>query len=255
MAGAIFICHGAFTGSNTASDAARERPARAPADHMVFCSRIRNNMSDNNINSLLTEWGLNAEIIANFVDIEIEQLDILTEEDLKLLIPQIGPRRKFQKNLKNYVCELQTEEQVHVIDTNPNKKLKSDTEHLNKKVVTQQETIILTEHKSQNAVVPTNQRPQNTIITTAQQYTNVVAVDQQHLIDVNNIQDNCLITISGPDTGSEYSDVLSSELIEHDLNHANNSDRYDLEALLKKSDDGLLLLRSYKNEGKLNNDS
>lgn len=29
----------------------------------------------------------------------------------------------------------------------------------------------------------------------------------------------------------------------------------DLEALLKKSDDGLLLLRSYKNEGKLNNDS
>jgi len=39
-------------------------------------------------------------------DIEIEQLDILTEEDLKLLIPHIGPRRKFQNKLKKYLCEV-----------------------------------------------------------------------------------------------------------------------------------------------------
>jgi len=39
-------------------------------------------------------------------DIEIEQLDILTEEDLKLLIPHIGPRRKFLNKLKKYLCEV-----------------------------------------------------------------------------------------------------------------------------------------------------
>ncbi|XP_077278202.1 uncharacterized protein LOC143906193 isoform X1 [Temnothorax americanus] len=84
------------------------------------------------IKHLLTEWGFNEEVIANFEtqDIEIEHLDILTEEDLKLLIPHIGPRRKFQSKLKKYLCELPAEEeqQTYVINTNPKKKLRSEIE-------------------------------------------------------------------------------------------------------------------------------
>jgi len=35
-------------------------------------------------------------------EIEPDQLNILTEEDLKVLIPNIGPRRKFQNYVKKY---------------------------------------------------------------------------------------------------------------------------------------------------------
>lgn len=35
-------------------------------------------------------------------EIEIDQFSILTEEDLKSLIPSIGPQRKFQSIVKQY---------------------------------------------------------------------------------------------------------------------------------------------------------
>jgi len=35
-------------------------------------------------------------------EIEPDQFNILTEKDLKVLIPNIGPRRKFQNYVKKY---------------------------------------------------------------------------------------------------------------------------------------------------------
>ncbi|KAL6445166.1 hypothetical protein ACFW04_002211 [Cataglyphis niger] len=57
---------------------------------------------------LLTAWEFSEEIIGRFVDQEIEadQFKNLTEEDLKILIPNIGPRRKFQNNIKKYLNEI-----------------------------------------------------------------------------------------------------------------------------------------------------
>lgn len=50
------------------------------------------------------------KIYLSFVaqEIEADQLSTLTEEDLKIVIPNIGPRRKFQKNLKIYLDEVFT---------------------------------------------------------------------------------------------------------------------------------------------------
>ncbi|KAL6419307.1 hypothetical protein ACFW04_013946 [Cataglyphis niger] len=53
---------------------------------------------------LLIAWGFSEEIIGRFVEIEADQFKNLTE-DLKILIPNIGPRRKFQNNIKKYLNE------------------------------------------------------------------------------------------------------------------------------------------------------
>lgn len=42
-------------------------------------------------------------------EIEADQFDSLTEDDLTILIPNIGPRRKFQNNVKKYL-QLQLDE-------------------------------------------------------------------------------------------------------------------------------------------------
>ncbi|XP_039310364.1 uncharacterized protein LOC120358849 [Solenopsis invicta] len=83
---------------------------------------------------LLTAWGFNEAVIDNFVaqEIEIEQFNNLTEEDLKILIPNIGPRRKFQANLKKYFDEIaQQPIEVNLIeredlDLQESKKIKLD---------------------------------------------------------------------------------------------------------------------------------
>ncbi|XP_077279206.1 uncharacterized protein LOC143906809 isoform X2 [Temnothorax americanus] len=219
-------------------------------------------------------------------DIEIEHLDILTEEDLKLLIPHIGPRQKFQSKLKKYLCELPAEEeqQTYVINTNPKKKLRSEIElnkedateqqHLNEEAVIEQEHVneeVTTEQQhvneeatteqqhvneeaatEQNITIITEQEPLHAVITTAQQHSNAV-IEPPHFVDLND-DNSYVFEISRSGTPSEYSETLSTnETTKRGVTHHIYSD-YNLEAILKKSDDGLLLLRSYTNKGRLDND-
>ncbi|XP_071574068.1 uncharacterized protein [Temnothorax nylanderi] len=243
--------------------------------------------NDNNIKRLLTEWGFSEEVIANFEaqDIEIEHLDILTEEDLKLLIPHIGPRRKFQSKLKKYLCELPAEEeqQTYVINTNPKKKLRLEIElnkedateqqhlneeavieqqhvneeatteqqHVNEEATTEQQHVNEEAATEQNTAIITEQEPLHAIITTAQQHSNAV-IEPQHFVDIND-DNSYVFEISRSGTPSEYSERSTNETTKRGVTHHMYSD-YNLEAILKKSDDGLLLLRSYTNEGRLDND-
>ncbi|XP_039309425.1 MATH and LRR domain-containing protein PFE0570w isoform X7 [Solenopsis invicta] len=85
---------------------------------------------------LLTTWGFNEAIIANFVDQEVEadQFDSLTEEDLKILIPNIGPRRKFQVNLKKRLADFaQKSIKIELINQQPEATQQEDLDYLPKR--------------------------------------------------------------------------------------------------------------------------
>ncbi|XP_039309440.1 GRIP and coiled-coil domain-containing protein PFC0235w isoform X4 [Solenopsis invicta] len=68
---------------------------------------------------LLTTWGFNEAIIANFVDQEVEadQFSSLTEEDLKILIPDIGPRLRFKINLKKYLAKCEQQPRIIKVES------------------------------------------------------------------------------------------------------------------------------------------
>ncbi|CAL1682707.1 unnamed protein product [Lasius platythorax] len=189
----------------------------------------------NNTTRLLSDWEFSAEVIANFTaqEIEIDQFNILTEEDLKSLIPNIGPRRKFQNNVKKYLNESYTQE-----------KLIRKTDH---QQPSQQECVNIdientktseTEHQNLNATT------ENT---------------EQQTFNTDNISDNSSvrstpkshITTPGPSGESLANTQPSGSGVKRRLI---SDDEYDLETVLKKSEEGQFVLGIYKNEGKLNND-
>ncbi|XP_072766492.1 uncharacterized protein [Anoplolepis gracilipes] len=127
-------------------------------------------------------------------EIEIDQFKDLTEEDLKVLIPQIGPRRKFQKNLKSYL----------------------DGDKIIQQCIKNVDTSNISVKKRRIDVQEQHSNEDNKI----NKYSNI-----------ENGAGNISPSISLPSTSTS-----------------------DLESILKKSEEGQLLLSIYKNEKKLNND-
>ncbi|KAL6434731.1 hypothetical protein ACFW04_006219 [Cataglyphis niger] len=155
---------------------------------------------------LLTTWGFSEEIIGRFV-----------EEDLKILIPNIGSRRKFQNNIKKYLNK-------NVDSNNQSQAIQQDLD---------------TNH------VPLKKQKKDS--------------KQNEDNEIN--EDNISITKnispipSTSSTSAEY-DILfltNNAMSKTEINAATDN-KYNLESILKKSEDGQLLLSLYKNEGKLNND-
>ncbi|KAL6417586.1 hypothetical protein ACFW04_013606 [Cataglyphis niger] len=154
----------------------------------------------------------------------------LTEEDLKILISNIGPRRKFQNNVKKYLNEncncfisiliFWTTQSIENVD--PNNQSQAIQQDLN------------TNH------VPIKKQKKDS--------------KQNEDNEIN--EDNISITenISPiPSTSSTIIFLTNNAKSETEINAATDN-KYNLESILKKSEDGQLLLSLYKNEGKLNND-
>ncbi|KAL6438821.1 hypothetical protein ACFW04_003719 [Cataglyphis niger] len=171
---------------------------------------------------LLTAWGFSEKIIGRFVDQEIEadQFKNLTNEDLKILIPNIEPR-KFQNNVKKYLNET-TQQSIENVD--PNNKLQAIQQDLDINHVA---------IKKQNKNLKQNE-------------------DNEINEDNISITENISPIPSTSSTSAEYDIIFltNNAKSETEINAATDN-KYNL--YLKKSKDGQLLLSLYKNEGKLNN--
>ncbi|XP_039313500.1 uncharacterized protein LOC120359573 [Solenopsis invicta] len=169
---------------------------------------------------LLTAWGFNEAVIDNFVaqEIEIEQFNNLTEEDLKILIPNIGPRRKFQANLKKYFDEIaQQPIEVNLIqredlDLQESKKIKLDDLDVQDLDLQENKKIKLDD------IIPPNSP-----------------------------------SASSTSASTGYEVILLTNAPTADIKPAADN-KYDLKTILNKSEDGQLILTLYKKEKKLNND-
>ncbi|XP_067209382.1 uncharacterized protein [Linepithema humile] len=207
--------------------------------------------------NLLTKWGFSPEIIANFTaqEIEADQLNILTEEDLKSLIPNIRPRRKFQSIVKQYLNEREIQ-QLHPEENS------NTINHEQQSLAAQQEQV---ENLIKQKNIESNIHNQDIIYylqslpETQQSISDNVSVATSELNDV-------LFENKGNQSGvkrhladDEYDLEANDVLLENKENQLGvkrhlTDDEYNLEAVLKKSEEGLLVLSSYQKEKRLNND-
>ncbi|XP_024891263.1 uncharacterized protein LOC112467045 [Temnothorax curvispinosus] len=136
-------------------------------------------MASNAATRLLLEWNVSDEVIANFTaqEIDVEQFNILTEEDLKNLIPNIGPRRKFQSKVQKYFSEIP---QSHMQETSLQQEKCVNINSVEDNTLEQQilRAIIVEDTKEQNfnADIPNN----SSLISTHEPLTIVTTPKQQN---------------------------------------------------------------------------
>ncbi|XP_011873881.1 PREDICTED: uncharacterized protein LOC105565361, partial [Vollenhovia emeryi] len=191
---------------------------------------------------LLTAWGLNQEVIRNFLDqeIEVDQLNDLTEEDLKILIPNIGPRRKFQNNLRKYLDKI-TPKSVENIDSNNQllQTIQQEDLSITNSSIKRRRTDIEAQSSSPKQYYDVDNNVTNIledfIPTSPSESLSTSAASTEFNVTV--LPNKCNVTISAETE-----------------QHATTDNEYNLESILNKSEDGQLVLSVYKSQGKLNND-
>ncbi|XP_011688872.1 PREDICTED: uncharacterized protein LOC105450638 [Wasmannia auropunctata] len=197
------------------------------------------------VKDLLITWKFSDEVIGHFIaqEIEVDQFNNLTEEDLKILIPNFGHRRKFQNNLKIYLDKIA--QQFSKID-------------LNIQQATQREDIANVSKKQKidtelHSVEEINIEQQRSIETSS-------VIELQCNEDIV-VEDICPTSPSASSTSASTGyDVIfltnntTAQKKKYTTDNEHVDNEYDLKSILQKSEDGLLLLGLYKNEKTLNND-
>ncbi|KMQ87974.1 hypothetical protein RF55_12615 [Lasius niger] len=179
---------------------------------------------------LLTAWGFNEEIIGRFIaeEIEADQFSNLTEEDLKVLIPNIGPRRKFQCDVKKYLDKI-AYQPIENVDPNNQQAKQQDLNNTNIPIERQKRDEDNNELNKDNNIISFTENSCPTSSSTS--------------ISTSTGYDVIVLTNNATEVNS------ATEIQQYAAD-----DKYDLQSILKKSEDGQLLLSLYKTEGKLNND-
>ncbi|XP_029679493.1 uncharacterized protein LOC115245351 isoform X1 [Formica exsecta] len=182
---------------------------------------------------LLTAWGFSEEVIGHFIaqEIEVDQFKYLTEEDLKTLIPNIGPRRKFQNNVKEHLNEIAQQSIENVDPNNQQPQATQDLDYTNISIKRQKRDI---KHDEDNELNKSN--------------------------NISNITENIFPTSlsassTSASTGYDVIFLTSNATSATEIKqYAATDNKYNLKSIFKRSEDGQLLLSLYQNEGRLNND-